>query len=346
MKSFLALGTITIYSMLALNAFADIEPRAVCPDTRTVMTYSENDAASYSNTLIDNNIKIVTTTYDLKNLQEFLFEYNKVPERHRKEMLKAGASIHLIHGKSVMDDPTWDPSLMKTFDQRDWSTVSGAGGSPSAKKESKNFIKSMNKYCSYALHIDNDKCSKDWTREEPKEYPARMVINQMYPQGDVSFHGSINMVLHEYAHGMDGIYKSNGVSKANNWTRLYNTPAIRSYMEIACKSAKYCLDNKNEAFAELFAYYHSCDQTRDHMERNAPVMAKYFEKLSLKNESAMFSGLFSSSPTSSYKKSTYERSSHGAGTVKKPSIDLLVEFKKFLKNNKKNKTELEKGLNP
>lgn len=295
MKSLLALGTLAVCSIFALNAFAEIDARVECKDIRTVIKYSDEGAESYSKVLLDNRIKIVSPTFDLKNLQEFLAEYFKVPDRHRMEMLKNEASIHLIHGGSVMDDPTWDPNNQVTFDGRLQSSVAGSGGNPAGLKKSRKYIKSMQKYCSYTTSVDKDECDKDWTKEEPKDYPTRIVLNHMNSEKGLSFHGSVNVTLHEYGHGMDNLFESGGVSKSKNWQLIFNNKEIRDYMAVACKRAEYCLENANEAFAELFAYYTSCDETRDHMVKNSPILAKYFEKLSLKKESTGLGMMFVSS---------------------------------------------------
>jgi hypothetical protein len=329
MTSFLFVGTITLFSVLTASAFAEIDKRPECADTRKTMTYSDKPVESYSAFMQDNRIKIVTPTFDLKNLQEFFFEYNKIPDVIRVEMLKAGAALNLINGQSVMDDPSWDPSQVLTFDGRKQDTVTGAGGSPSASKTYKNYIKSMANFCSYAGAAGTDeRCQKDWTKEPVKVYPSRMVINRMYPdEHGVASHGSVNMVLHEYAHGMDNIYKERGVSKGANWDLLFKDATIRDYMKVACKASDYCLNNSNEAFAELFAFYHSCDETRDHMVKNAPKLSKYFGTLSLKKESQMVVNIFGGM-TDSVRRVTPKKE-----MAIEPKTDLFKELGKLFKKN-------------
>lgn len=281
------IGTIILGSMIAANAMAKVEMRAYCPDPRKTMTYTESTLEDYADYLKANRIVNVSgDQMDVKFLEEFLFEYKKFPESLRGELIKNLSTIHIISGTAVTDDPTWNPELVKTFDNRDWSKTVGAGGAPfmmgvklTNQKEEERYIREMVRYCKLA------RCDKDWTNVKPKpvvdENPTRIVVNEMYPDQTTYHrsHGSVNLFLHEHAHSLDSIYAYSGVSSGPEWQALARDPEIREYMKTACLASDYCLNNDNEAFAELFAYYHSCSASRSHMERNAPALADYFKNL-------------------------------------------------------------------
>lgn len=269
------------------SAFAAIERRVFCEDPRPNIPYTNKTIEDYKPYLDANHIRNVSgDQLDVRNLEEFLFEYKKFPASLRQELIEANASINLITGNSVTDDPTWKREHVLTFDKRNWADTVGAGGSPSgtnqsvkAYVENLKYIAGMKKYCSHPAIT----CDKDWSQEVPKpviEYPSRIVVNELYlDQKGNAAHGSVNLFLHEHGHALDSIYSTNGVSKSEAWVNLVSTPEIRDYMKVVCKDPQYCLNNNNEAFAELLAYHFSCEGSRKHMERNAPQLAEYFQNL-------------------------------------------------------------------
>lgn len=275
--SALVLGTF----ILSSTSFAEIEKRVSCPKADVMVVNSYRSVEDFKDFLEANRILLKGRPADAYDLEKFQYEYNKFPESLREEMLENYSTLHLITGHGVTDDQTWDSRDVTTFDGRPWSEVPGAGGAPYMtvnQKESYErelgYIRDMQKYCSHP----RVNCDKDWTNEKPKtvikDHPTRIVVNNLYTR-----HGSVNLFLHEQAHSLDSLYSSGGVSKSLEWKNLVVSSEAQEYMKVVCTSIDYCLKNDNEAFAELFAYYHACDGTREHMERNAPNVASYFQNL-------------------------------------------------------------------
>lgn len=126
--------------------------------------------------------EIILQSPNLKKRQVefFLYEYDKYPRSLRQEMVAAGGKISLLQGEGVTVDPTWG-SYIETKDGRDWSMVPGAGG----------FIYS-----------------------HPSQ-PTRVVVNHIYDR-----HGSVNLVLHEHSHTMDHLYSERNISGSKAWREI------------------------------------------------------------------------------------------------------------------------------
>lgn len=102
--------------------------------------------------------------------------------------------------------------------------------------------------------------------------PTRIVVNRLYDG-----HGSINLFLHEQAHTLDYTYKDKGVSNSQVWKDLMTkNENINSYLR---KCGRYCNENENERFAELFAIYHHSAESRAEMIQMLPEVADYFRNL-------------------------------------------------------------------
>lgn len=139
-----------------------------------------------------------------------------------------------------------DPSFThaSTFDGRDWSKVPGSGGEVSRHHN----------------------------------IPTRIVVNSLTHN-----HGSMDLVLHEHAHTLDSIYGRHELSKSGTWHNLIAAdPSHIEFMRLL--NGDYTAQNPEEAFAESFAYYFSCEATRTHMEEEVPQLASFFQNLtSVKN---------------------------------------------------------------
>ena len=104
--------------------------------------------------------------------------------------------------------------------------------------------------------------------------PTRVVVNRLY-EG----HGSINLVLHEYGHSLDSLFKQKGISTSRVWTDLWAAnPEFAAFIERSC--GRYCADHPSEAFAESAAYYFSCDGNRRKIEEKFPLVARFLGSLS------------------------------------------------------------------
>ncbi len=289
------MGTLLLgASVLSVNAA--VERRAFCPDQRALVPHAGQPISHYRDFLTENKITIVSPNFRMNDLEEFLFEYKKFPEHLREEMVKNGASISLVSGNSVMEAPTWNQNLTSTFDGRPQSEIAGAGGSPFANKIQMDMIATMKghertmiDYC--RRYPKNESCAIPILIPEFKEAPTVIVINKLYPGStpETKYHGSVNLVLHEHGHALDSIYAGNGISKGTRWRELHNNSEIRAYMKTVCIDPEglYCLNNSNESFAELFAYYNACNESQAHMRRNAPELADFFETLVPRDETAL-----------------------------------------------------------
>lgn len=179
------------------------------------------------------------TEVSLTYVEQFKNEMSKFPLSLQRELNRAGNKIHILEGEGVTVDPTWEPVHEKTFDGRPWSDVPGSGGS---------------------------------TARGHKKAPTRIVINSMYAK-----HGSANLLLHEHAHSLDSISTLHGISNSLVWTRIQEMePGVTKFLDQVC--GKYCTENVEEGFAELFANYYGCAKSRQQMEQELPLVSKFFSR--------------------------------------------------------------------
>jgi hypothetical protein len=147
---------------------------------------------------LTSEIVLMTPGLVRRDVEYFLYEYDKYPRSLRNEMTAAGGKIHLLQGEGVTVDPSWGNSIF-TKDGRDWSRVPGSGG----------FI------YSYPSH------------------PTRLVVNHLYDR-----HGSVNLILHEHSHTMDHIYSERNISGSKAWRNILqneeNENVIRSLCGYYC----------------------------------------------------------------------------------------------------------------
>lgn len=100
--------------------------------------------------------------------------------------------------------------------------------------------------------------------------PTRIVVNRL------NYNGSANLFLHEHAHALNSLYRSQGLTNSRAWKELIaRNPEARAFLYETCGS--YCQTNDDETFAELFAIYHAGG--RRQMEMRAPEMAEFFRTL-------------------------------------------------------------------
>lgn len=221
--------------------------RGVSCARRAPTQRSMEDMTTYLRT---NNISIVSgTVTDIRHLQRFVDDFEKFPPAVREEMKRKGSEIRLIVGNGVSEDPSWARESARsnrpgdfniTHDGRDWSNVGGAGG---------------------FLGI-------------PKT-PTRLVINKNYESALPS------VLLHEYAHTMDRMYGEYAISRSRIWQNtLASEPRARDFLSSLCAD-NYCNDpaHGEEAFAELFANYHACPETKANLETYMPKVARFFERM-------------------------------------------------------------------
>lgn len=223
--------------------------RRRCP--QPALTGAAPDIATLQPTLDQNNIRIVAGTLtDTRQLQRFLDDFNRFPEPLREEMKRNGSRINLIIGTGVTDDPSWQEEARRgtrpqdwvtTHDGRSWNNIPGSGGS----------------------------LGRSGT-------PTRIVINRLYDG-----HGATSLFLHEYGHTLDSMYGEHAIARSQVWKDTLARDSRSTEFLTALCPANYCADpaHPEESFAELFAYYHACSETRSHLQRIMPNTAYFFDHL-------------------------------------------------------------------
>jgi hypothetical protein len=106
--------------------------------------------------------------------------------------------------------------------------------------------------------------------------PTRIVINHLYTN-----HGSSNLFLHEHGHSLDNIIKGKEISSSDEWKSMAIKRSTQSFLKVICGS--YCMDHLREGFAELFAYYNACEDTRRDINEHLPEIGSFFDQLAHKN---------------------------------------------------------------
>lgn len=222
--------------------------KRVCPSP--AQTEAAPTMAELQPILTQNNIHIVAgTVTDTRVLKKFIDDFNRFPQPLREEMKRKGSRINLIVGQGVSEDPSWAEEARRaarpadwvnTHDGRPWSQVPGSGGS-----------------------LGNPPT------------PTRIVINRLN-QG----HGASNLFLHEYGHTLDSMYGNHAITATRQWRdALAADTRSREFIQSIC--GNYCNDaaHPEEAFAELFSYYHACAETKNHMQAFMPAISNFFDKL-------------------------------------------------------------------
>ncbi|MES2528999.1 MAG: hypothetical protein V4598_18075 [Bdellovibrionota bacterium] len=203
--------------------------------------------------LAQNNVRVVIGTPQPQHIQRFLEDFNKFPQSLRNEMFQRGSRINLIVGQGVSQDPSWAEEAARgngtgwteTTDGRAWSTVMGSGG-----------------------YLGRPRT------------PTRIVVNRTYTEA-----GSTNTFLHEYAHTMDRMYGEFSITRSPIYQQAMSRDArSREFIQAIC--GDYCNNPQHpeEAFAELFAYYHACPATNTQMKEVLPNLSQLFESITTVRE--------------------------------------------------------------
>lgn len=124
------------------------------------------------------------------------------------------------------------------------------------------------------------KDGRDWSRVPGAggfiysypSHPTRVVVNHIYDR-----HGSVNLILHEHSHTMDHLYGERNLSGSKAWRDILQDEENQNVIRNLC--GYYCLTDERESFAELFAYYHACDATRQHLTEVLPPVAEFMDRL-------------------------------------------------------------------
>jgi hypothetical protein len=234
--------------------------RRSCPRPEIQTTRPLPEMMAY---LAQNNIHIVKGTPEPKHIQRFIEDFERFPQSLRNEMASRGSRINLIVGQGVSEDPSWAAEAAQgqgngwnaTTDGRSWATTMGSGG----------FL-------------------------GRPQTPTRIVVNRTY---DTSF---TNIFLHEYAHTLDRMHGEYSITRSRIWQQtLARDPSAQQMLQNLCAD-NYCANpaHPEESFAELFAYYHGCAESRAHMTQVMPNVARFFERMT--NVRALLDGRIDMSP--------------------------------------------------
>lgn len=206
--------------------------------------------------LKENNVEIVSEISNEQFLWDFVAELQRFPASLRRELASAGGKIHIFDDslttkKGVTADPSWDRDVkVEGKEGRSWTSLPGSGGWVATKKNS--------------------------------AVPTRIAINKL-AAGPGSNHGSTSLFLHEHGH-MLGNRFGPGFALHNQpeFRALLRDPNWMPMMTKLCAN-DYCNQDKDsdreEAFAELFSYYHTCEESQRHLEENFPAAAEYMRSL-------------------------------------------------------------------
>lgn len=231
--------------MLILPAFSNSgsETRYTCPNAPEFI--KSRSMETLAPLLKEKNIEILTgNSVKPENIEKFLHEFHKFPDPLIQEMISRKARVRIMEGSGVGIDRELielsdESDPRQKGDNRQWINIPGAGG----------------------------------LIDDYFNIPTRIAINHLYQN-----HGATNLFLHEHAHTMDSLYGENSISNSTQWRSLVSSnPKIISFTKGIC--GKYCLDREEERFAELFAYYHNCKATKDHLEKELPVVAHFFKNM-------------------------------------------------------------------
>lgn len=205
--------------------------------------------------LKENNVEIVSEISNEQYLWDFVGELQRFPSTLRRQLAEAGAKIHIFDDsvtskKGVTADPSWEGPRTEGKEGRSWESLPGSGGWVGTSKNS--------------------------------AVPTRIAINKL-TAGPGSNHGCTSLFLHEHGH-MLGNRFGPGFALHNQpeFRALLRDPNWTPMMTKLCANNYCSQDNdadREEAFAELFSYYHTCADSKRHLEENFPAAAEYMRRL-------------------------------------------------------------------
>lgn len=218
--------------------------------------------------------------------QSFIFELRKFPVTLMNELRGAGARIRAVKGVGVTDDPTWNQQRDQAIANLNTLLAYNAAHPENVQPVPTTAAQILSDYERTADGRTIRYLSgKGGDVSTPSSiFPTRIVINALYrapAEGadgriTMSSQGAVNLFLHEHAHTLDTLYGNHRLSQSRQFREAISTPQASAY--IAKITSDYETD-PTEGFAELFAYYHSCDEARQQMEREAPGLAQLFRGL-------------------------------------------------------------------
>lgn len=234
---------LTLLRILPALSNPESEIRYTCPNAPEF--FKTRSMETLALVLKEKNIEILSgNSVKPENIEKFLYEFNKFPLPLLQEMISRKARVRIMESSGVGIDKELielndESDPRQKGDHRQWINIPGAGG----------------------------------LVDDYFNIPTRIAINHLYQN-----HSATNLVLHEHAHTMDSLYGENAISNSTTWRSLVSSnPKINPFTIGIC--GKYCLEREEERFAELFAYYHNCKATKDHLEKELPVVAHFFKNM-------------------------------------------------------------------
>jgi Mlc titration factor MtfA (ptsG expression regulator) len=105
--------------------------------------------------------------------------------------------------------------------------------------------------------------------------PTRIVVNRTY---ETNF---TNIFLHEHAHTLDRMHGEYSITRSRQWREaLARDTRAQQFLQGLCAD-NYCANaaHPEESFAELFAYFYGCAETRAHLTEVMPNVARLLERM-------------------------------------------------------------------
>jgi hypothetical protein len=238
-------------------------PRIHCNNPRELSNEraSGDDHAAF---LRENNVTITRSIQNPVHLDQFVRELRRFPEPLRRELVSQGARIHILHGNSVAEDPSWteERNRAPAAQRANWDAAS-AGRSWAASFDANGRLLRPGVVGSGGNVAPGTAIT-----------PTRIVVNHLYHN-----HGSSNLVLHEYAHALDTLYGTHSISSSRRWQQaVRNSPGLMEFVRRYWHAGT-TADAPIELFAELFAYYHSCPEAKQQLENEFRPVADFFRNL-------------------------------------------------------------------
>jgi len=223
---------------------------------KPVPQVSNRTRAELDRILKENNVEIVSEISNEQYLWDFVGELQRFPASLRRELASAGGKIHIFvdsmtSKKGVTADPSWDRDVkVEGKEGRSWDSLPGSGGWVGTRLNA--------------------------------PVPTRIAINKL-TAGATSNHGCTSLFLHEHGHMLGNRFGPGyGLHNQPEFRQLYQDPNWNKVMTKLCANNYCSQDNeadREEAFAELFSYYHTCAESKESLETHFPAAAEYMRRL-------------------------------------------------------------------
>jgi len=159
-------------------------------------------------------------------------QFNKIPFEHRLRLRRWETPIKLLSYESLLEDPSFE-----------------------------NYISQISTHSSDG---------RQWSdvpavTANPRRWGAGIWILSK----KLHLPGSENLFQHEFAHALDWLINDDRFTSAVLWKAFVKEESTKKFLEKIC--GDYCLEQDDEAFAEIYAFYYSCEASRNYMLKAIPA---------------------------------------------------------------------------